>query len=98
MTVDSNKYTSLLSNLEVELIVKLQNYLEFFSLSYLIVFGEPNDVKSIVSQCIYTLKKKEHNLSRYVPDRNNCGRRSKKCHLVLSRMRFYIARYATERL
>lgn len=62
MTIDSDKYHSLLSNLEVELIVRLQTYAEFFSLAYLIVFHDMNDVKRIVSQFFYELKE-ENNIT-----------------------------------
>jgi hypothetical protein len=56
MEIDSNKYNSLLSNLVVELIVRLQNYAEAFSLSFLSVFTDhTNKIDTLVSQCIYEL-------------------------------------------
>lgn len=60
MNIDSNKYTSLLSSLEVELITRLQDYAEFYGIGYLSVFGgRLEDAKCLVSQCIYKLKKED---------------------------------------
>lgn len=57
MEIDSNKYNSLLSNLVVELIVRLQNYAEAFGLSFLSVFTDhTNKIDTLVSQCIYELE------------------------------------------
>lgn len=57
MTIDSKKYHQILSNIEVELIILLQNYAELYGISWLNIFGRPNDAKGIVSQLLYKLEK-----------------------------------------
>lgn len=59
MVINSEKYNSLLTNLEAELIVLLQGYAEFYGITWLNVFGETNDAKSLVSQLLYKLEKEK---------------------------------------
>lgn len=57
MNIDSQKYIALMSNVEAELIVLLQNYVEFLGLGYLNAVRGLRDVKSLTAQCLYKVKK-----------------------------------------
>lgn len=49
MTINSEKYTSLMSNLEAEFLLKIQEYAEICSLAHLLVIRLDRDVKSLTS-------------------------------------------------
>lgn len=58
MNIDSEKYTSLLSNIETEFLIRLEEYAEFYVLSRLeISVGQ--DVKDLVSRCLLSLEIEE---------------------------------------